>query len=385
MTKFGDRYGYYQIGDTKTYSRYELMDIHYASPQPWKWDYNDNFFSSYNWNIEPHETLGELYKKRAEQLRRDYDYLILYYSGGHDSVNMLNAFLDNNIPIDEICVRYSKIDTVSEQYKELQTITWDKFDRLKKKHKNIVFRKLDYTDYFFKWYEDLKSLNLNKELIHMFGISLSINRLVSDLLFKNVDSWKMLLKSGKKIAWVSGVDKPTIRFNNNEWIFNFHDALIQWNVTPMWQMIDDGKIGTHEFFYWAPQHESAKILIKQCHLIKNYYNKQEKNSSSKTINDNPYTRGYGYSIDKNGLPLLNILYPKNFSENFFVMDLLNLHVLGDRDQWYINTQLPGSQIHWQLYQSILNDCEKEHYRPWYKDKKTIDSGFHNAISKNYII
>jgi len=67
------------------------------------------------------------------------------------------------------------------------------------------------------------------------------------------------------------------------------------------------------------------------------------------------------------------------------MDLLNLRVLGDRDHWYINTQLPGSQIHWQLYQSILNDCEKEHYRPWYKDKKTIDSGFHNAISKNYII
>jgi len=387
MTKLGDRYGYYQIGDVKTYSRYELMDIHHVSPQAWKWNYNDEFFSRYDWHIEPDETLDELYKKRAEQLRKDYDYLILYYSGGHDSVNMLNAFLDNDIPIDEVCVLYSKIDKVSSQYEELQTITWDKFDRLKNKHKNIIFRKLDYTDYFFRWYEDLKSLNLNKDLIHMFGISLSVNRLVSDLLFKNVEPWKKLLENGKKIAWLYGVDKPMIRFDNNNWIFNFHDALIQWNVTPMWQMIDNGTMGTQEFFYWAPQHESAKILIKQCHLVKKYYSEQMNNDFSKIFKNDTYIKGYGWNIDKNSLPFLNILYPKNFlnNEKYYVMELLDLHVLGDRDQWYINTQLPGSQIHWQLYQSMLNDFGKEHYRPWYKDKKSINSRFHNAMSKNYII
>ena len=73
MTKFGDRYGYYRIGDIKTYSRYELMDLYKVSPQAWNWHYNDEFFNSYDWAIEPKESIDELYRKRAEQLRKDYD------------------------------------------------------------------------------------------------------------------------------------------------------------------------------------------------------------------------------------------------------------------------------------------------------------------------
>lgn len=387
MSNFGDRFGYYEIGDLKTYSRWELIDRHYHHPQPWKWNYNDDFYSSYDWQVEPNESIDELYKKRAEQLRRDYDYLVLYYSGGHDSVNMLNAFLDNDIPVDEICVRYSRLDEVSEQHKELQTITWAKFDKLQSKHRNILFRKLDCSEYFFTWQEDVAKLNLNKELIHMFGVSLSINRLVSDLLFQKVEHWKQILKNGKKIAWVSGVDKPILRNHKDIWCLNFHDALIQWNVTPMLQMIDNGEIGTHEFFYWAPQHESANILIKQCHLIKNYYGNDAKKDFSKIKNAYPGPKEYGWSLDKTSAPFLNIIYPKNFKgdEKYFVMDIQKLHVLGDRDQWYINKQFPGSQSHWQLYQSMLSAPDKQHYIEWYKDKKTIDSGLHNAISKNYVI
>ena len=32
-----DRYGYYQIGDLKTYSVYQMMDHHHKDPQPYKW------------------------------------------------------------------------------------------------------------------------------------------------------------------------------------------------------------------------------------------------------------------------------------------------------------------------------------------------------------
>ena len=44
-----DRYGYYQIGDFKTYSVYQMMDYHHKNPQPYKWIYNDDFFSQYDW------------------------------------------------------------------------------------------------------------------------------------------------------------------------------------------------------------------------------------------------------------------------------------------------------------------------------------------------
>src|SRR5262249_28377199 len=47
-------------------------------------------------------SLPDLYRQRAEEIRRDYDYIILTYSGGHDSSNMLETFLYNDIPVDEI-------------------------------------------------------------------------------------------------------------------------------------------------------------------------------------------------------------------------------------------------------------------------------------------
>lgn len=55
-----------------------------------------------DWTTEPTETLRELYKQHAQYIRDTYDYVILYFSGGSDSTTMLNAFLDNNIHVDEI-------------------------------------------------------------------------------------------------------------------------------------------------------------------------------------------------------------------------------------------------------------------------------------------
>lgn len=61
-----------------------------------------NAFDSFDWKNEPKETWKSLCKQRALQLKDTYDYIILYNSGGSDSTTVLNAFLDNNIPLDEV-------------------------------------------------------------------------------------------------------------------------------------------------------------------------------------------------------------------------------------------------------------------------------------------
>lgn len=61
-----------------------------------------NEFDSVDWKTEPTESMKTLCKQRAQQLRDSYDYLILYNSGGSDSTTVLNAFLDNNIFVDEV-------------------------------------------------------------------------------------------------------------------------------------------------------------------------------------------------------------------------------------------------------------------------------------------
>ena len=129
--QLADRHGYYQIGDRKTYIKTELMDWDNQLHQTWNWNYNDDFFGQADWAKEPKEDIDELYRQRALELRATHDYLILYYSGGHDSAQMLYAFLENDIPIDEVCVYYSKYDTISNQFKELSSLTWDKLKWLK--------------------------------------------------------------------------------------------------------------------------------------------------------------------------------------------------------------------------------------------------------------
>jgi hypothetical protein len=385
MKRPGDRYGYYQVGKDKTYSRYERMDMLHKHPSDWSWVYNDDFFSQYDWTQEPTESIDQLYKQRAEQLRRDYDYLIFFYSGGYDSANMLHAFLDNGIYPDEICIFYSRHDQVSHQYLELRDITWKKVEDIEKRYPQIKIRRLDYADYFFKWNTLLKEANPTRDLIYNFGSALSLNHLMIDLSYKFINDWKQLLDSGKKLAWIHGVEKPVLRYLNEQWIFNFHDALIQVNISPMRQQVDKGNIGTYEFFYWSPNEQSAKIIIKQCHLLKRLYDSQARKDFSKIEGANPYVEGYGQSVDTMSLPFVKAIYPRNFidDEKFFLAKN-PFHVWGNRDQWYFNSDHPGSKEHWALYRSTFDDS-KQHWKPWYNDRNTIDSGFINSMSKNYYI
>lgn len=385
MNRAGDRYGYYQVGDVRTYSRYERMDLLHEHPRDWSWHYNDDFFSQYDWTQEPTESLDELYKQRAEQLRRDYDYLVLYYSGGYDSANLLHAFLDNDIYPDEIAIFYSRYDTVSNQYLELKDYTWKKVEDIKKRYPQIKIRKIDYSDYFFKWDSLLKEVNPSQDLIYNFGCALSLNHIMIDLSYRYIDDWKQILDSGKKLAWMHGVEKPQLRYLNNKWIFNFHDTAIQVNLTPIRQKIDNGSIGTYELFYWAPTDVCAKIIIKQCHLLKQLYNSQAQEDFSKIEGAKNYVEGYGYTIDTMSLPFVETIYPRNFLKNEEFFTIKNpFHIWGNRDQWYFNSDHPGSRKHWAMYLSTFDE-KYAHWKKWYNDGNSIDSGFINSMSRDYII
>ena len=66
--------------------------------------FTDDTFNKLDWTIEPAQSLKSLMLTRALQLRETYKYIKFFFSGGADSTTVLNVFLDNNIPIDEIIV-----------------------------------------------------------------------------------------------------------------------------------------------------------------------------------------------------------------------------------------------------------------------------------------
>ena len=68
--------------------------------------YNDHVFDKFDWGIPVDISLDRLYTFRAQQLRDKYKKLILSFSGGTDSIQVLNTFLKNRIHLDEIVVAH---------------------------------------------------------------------------------------------------------------------------------------------------------------------------------------------------------------------------------------------------------------------------------------
>lgn len=381
----GSRYGHYCVGDIKTYSKIEMIDLLYRRPTSWSWNYHDEFFGSYDWKQEPAAAINELYRRRAEQLRRDYDYLVLYYSGGYDSANMLYAFLDNEIPIDEICVFYSRFDSMTNQYIELNNYTYDKIEKIKAAHPDLKIRHLDYADYYLTWHQHITQLGYGANLLEAFGNMLTVNRMAVDFAVQWVPDWKSLVDHGKSLAFVMGCDKPMIRYKEGQWIFNFHDGIVHARVTPIRQIVDQGDLGVMEFFYWAPEPECADIMIKQCHNLRRRYEPQARQDFAKIPGAKPYRSGWGWEIDTMHADFVATIYPRLFGhgESFYTVKNPK-HIFGNRDQWFFNSNHDAARVFHDVYASTKSTTHS-HRNHWFNNPDTIDDGIRNCISPDYMI
>ena len=383
--KPGDTNGFYQVGDRRTYLKTELMDWLHHMPSDWHWNFNDEFFSQFDWKKEPSEDINELYRQRAMEIRKAHDYVILYYSGGHDSSQALYAFLENNIHIDEICIYYSGYDSITNQYKELRGLTQKKVAWLQKKYPNLKVRWIDYGDMFNGWTDIFKRHGFQDNMFDMLGSLLSVNRLIADEFYMNVPDWTRLLEKGKRIGFVWGSDKPMVRYFNDKWIFNFHDAMAQGKQTPMRQVIDDGTIGTYENFYWSPTDAGQRILRKQCHLLAHAFNKQAKEDFSQIPGAKPFKPGYGWEIDTMSFAFVHAIYPRLFryGEVYFTEKNAK-YIFGNRDQWFFESNNDHAAIHKDMWTG-LNSGLYSHYNDWMNDKNIgIENGLKNCISQDYV-
>jgi len=97
MLSNGD-FGIWDVNGVPFYDKREALI--YASQKgcpPISYKYYDNVFDSFDRKLLGTKNLDQLYRERALMLREEYDYLILCFSGGIDSYNILQVFLENNI------------------------------------------------------------------------------------------------------------------------------------------------------------------------------------------------------------------------------------------------------------------------------------------------
>lgn len=262
-----DHWGFYQVGPYKTYSKLDAIEVSGRTKHDIVWNFNNEVFSQYDWTVEPPGDLEFWYRQRAEQLREHYDYIILFYSGGYDSTNILKTFVKNNIFIDEIVhmatIEGSNGDKTAMGNYEVYGLSYPLVKNLIET--NPVYRNTKQTVIDISDTE--KDLLNTEKWDYFYKTSVILSPAIyatADLREKNVE---LLTAHNRhsKVCQLYGIDKPRV------WLDDKGNAsMVFTQMSPM-AYVHAGKQQQNqswahdEMFYWTP--DMPELVCKQAHTI----------------------------------------------------------------------------------------------------------------------
>lgn len=265
--------GYYIYDNQFFLSKFDAYDrakeLH--DPMPYvRFYFNDNVYSKIDWTINPPFSLEQLYTLHAKKIREKYDYLILMYSGGSDSNQILHTFIKNNIFIDEIRSYYpikfaNAITPTYNPYDPMGLLSEyhaaiPLYDFIKKKCPNTKLNVIDYSDDIVSYIDDKYIVEYEKKIRHLGEIYQQFKHIFQT---KDLKTYTDKLPHNK-IGVIYGSDKPNILFLNNRMFFSFVD--VGRAATEIEQQ--EFTNYTSELFFWNV--DTPLISVKQCHIIKDY-------------------------------------------------------------------------------------------------------------------
>lgn len=332
------QFGYYQIGDYKTFSKIDAIEIEARTGKTITWHFNDEIYSCYDWTKEPTESIEELYMARARQIREKYDYLVLFYSGGSDSHNMLMSFVHAGVPVDEIVsLSYYQGDGDKQSFMNKESFETALPFAEHLKETNPVFRNTLVTEL------DISYITRNlfdrvgiHDLRYYSNTVPSVNNMAKTFIRETHPRYQQLIKD-KKLAFVWGSEKPLqIWFEQGKFYFQFTD-LFGCCVGARTQ--DLNRAEEHdELFYSTP--DNPKIAIKMCHLVKNFLTNSSvpnpwlSNTEPSSLGHIPKwhdNRWQTFWLTKNGSNF--VVYPWFDSSLYSQPKITNL-LYSDRDIWF---------------------------------------------------
>lgn len=276
-------YNYYSVDNQQYTTRlYSIIASRLRDDQyeiKWHLPNFEKAFDSLNLLVEPLESLDCLYKQRAEALRNQYDYLILHYSGGHDSHNILETFMFNNIHIDEILI----LDQFDRSFR--QRLEEKDFEFLHLNAYEAELSAIPLAKHFIEKYSPTTKLTVvgnsfgihanywnnlsNADVINNLKTSGTLGMIgktpvrTKDLNLYN-PSYKNI-KENKKVAHIWGRDKTNLRFDDKGYYFRFDDGALTDFIDVYNELTKDNLPQQVEFFYNHPS--CAKMISKQAHTI----------------------------------------------------------------------------------------------------------------------
>jgi hypothetical protein len=368
-----DKFGFYQVGLHQTFSKLEAFELAERLKSTASWNFNDAVFQSINWKVEPDKDLWSMYKERARQIRDAYDYVVLWYSGGSDSHNMLLAWIAAGCKIDEIATTWNYEATgeyLNHYNAEITKVVLPDIKKLKESGFEFKFRIIDISQHCLQIFD-----NWSTNFEYNINFHMSVNNPARNMFRETIPEYKNMIAAGKKVAFVWGKEKPQLRLSeDNKLYFSFCDNI-------------DNCVGPHvqrkyhqgwydELFYWSPDY--PLIPVKQAHVIKTFCDM----SLDKTMFE-PLSVKKPYTYQANGISrklnmhltdfaIKTILYPK-WSNGIFCNGKAGSFIYSLRDEWFLKSNLELSSRYTQIVNSYRNKLGFEdntrsihpHYSPRY--------------------
>lgn len=268
--------GYYTC-DNKVFET-KLLAMLYANPlnKDIVWNFNNTVFDTYRWDIPPEKSLDYYYDLRAKEIREEYDYVVLSYSGGSDSHNMLQSFIRQGLHIDEIVTNWAldasskfivtdpKVTETWNNNAEFHLNTRYRLEEIRNKLPRTKITVLDTSDSIIKALLNDSSSDwiLGKNDVFNVTGAFQYNPLFFAEVRKRFDGLG-------RVAYVLGIDKPKLVAKHGKLYLYFIDKAS--SIAPVKESLTEYSNVTPVLFYWSPR--SVDMLCKQAHTVLNLLNK----------------------------------------------------------------------------------------------------------------
>ena len=299
------------------------------------WDFHNDEFKKINWTTEPELTLSDLYKLRAQQIRDSYDYVVVMFSGGADSTNVLHSFLSNNIQVDEIVAgiplsglrdfKASYNQNANNNASEWFLTTTPYLQNISQQYPNI---RISINDFFKTMLEFKSDEWIYKSSDHVHPTTSARYQL------DQLTHLRQLADQGKSIALVYGIEKPSLSIWQGKVFSTIWDSAVNVPRQPFENFYPNVDI---VLFYTTPR--MPEIIIKQSHVVMNsiFCNLQYKHIQDQIFSDAwDNTRKLAFSHGVYQRAIIPIIYPDiDMTHSFQALKSKN-YFMADHDYWLYN-------------------------------------------------
>ena len=241
---------YYSVGPARFINKLLALEHSRLTHVFPKFHYHDDVFGAQDWSQEPQQSWQDLLVQRARQIRERYDYVMLAWSGGTDSMTMWHAFRAADVHIDSILVVYADDDRYSALAYPKANVDWIKQNHWDADTEIIASERTD--PRHFSEFREPGWIWQDTGLPNAARVDGGINKELHRALLED-------RAQARSCCMVVGHEKPCVRLEGGKWYSSFLDVKA-YNYFAGYQYFEP--------FFSTP--DMPAIHIKQSHMVKRW-------------------------------------------------------------------------------------------------------------------